>query len=137
MGLNSPIFFWTIFMKNLILILCLILFVSCKSTNESEPKHKIEEVQPTESNARFIVSFISKGSSIDFKSREKLVAYLDSNKIVYNKVSWGREGEMDYCLALSDSNEETKAKLIEEIKTLLESSDLIRYKENTPCRESK
>lgn len=124
-------------MKNLILILCLITFVSCKSANETEAKHKIEEIQPTNNDVRFIVSFISKGSSIDFKSREKFVAFLESNRIVYNKVSWGREGEMDYCLALSDSDEEIQAKFIEEIKTLLEATDLIRYKENTPCRESK
>ncbi len=123
-------------MKNLILILCLIAFASCKSTNETEAKHTIEEIQPTNSEVRFIVSFISKGSSIDFKSREKFVAYLESNNIEYNKVSWGREGEMDYCISISDSDEKTQAKLIEEIKTLLDASDLIRYKENTPCRES-
>lgn len=124
-------------MKNLILTLCLIAFVSCKSANEAEPKHEIEAVKTSVNNTRFIVSFISKASGIDYNSREKLIDYLDSNKIEYNKVSWGREGEIDYCLALSDIDEARQTQLIEEIKALLELSNLIRYKENTSCREQK
>lgn len=124
-------------MKTILLILCLLSVFACKSAKESELKASIESQQTIDGESRFIVSFISKGSSIDFKLRDIFVELLINSNLEYNKVSWGHEGEIDYCLELSDLTDDEQNELIEEIKNLLAPSTLVRYKENTPCRENK
>jgi hypothetical protein len=46
---------------------------------------------------------------------------------------WGREGEIDYCLKLSELNNQQQVKFIADTKEVLKKSKLVRYYENTTC----
>jgi hypothetical protein len=46
---------------------------------------------------------------------------------------WGREGEIDYCLKLSELNNQQQVKFIADTKELLKKSELVRYYENRAC----
>jgi hypothetical protein len=89
---------------------------------------------------RFTVSFISKGAGTDYQIRQKYDAFVtdfetrNKVKIGINKASWGREGEIDYCIEFNDIKKEITEKFIEESKALLKASDRINIGENTNCR---
>jgi hypothetical protein len=89
---------------------------------------------------RFNVSFISIGSGTDSKAKQQfndfITQFNNNNKVTITPeiVSWGREGETDYCLKLNDLNIELQNKFIADTKELLKNSKLIRYKENTVCK---
>ena len=51
-------------------------------------------------------------------------------------VKWGREGETDYCVKLSQLNSDEQAKFISSIKEIIKTSKLVRYSENTTCKKS-
>ena len=57
-------------------------------------------------------------------------------KIEMETVKWGREGETDYCLKLTELNQEEQAQFISDIKELLKTSKLVRFSENTACKKS-
>jgi hypothetical protein len=89
---------------------------------------------------RFTVSFISKGAGTDYQIRQKYDAFVNDFenqnkvKVNINKASWGREGEMDYCIEFGDIKKEIIEKFISESKALLNLSDRINIGENTHCR---
>jgi len=89
---------------------------------------------------QFTVSFISIGAGTDVSAKTAYDTYIENFakqnkvKLIYDKVNWGREGEMDYCFDLSPLKADVKALFIEETKRLLASSKLVRYAENTSCR---
>ena len=124
-------------MRILLLIICTLAVLSCKSTKETDQKVEPATQQVEANNVRFIVSFISIGSGTDQKAKSKLADLLKSLEIEFNTVSWGREGETDYCLKLDDLDSANQVSFIEEVKGLLENSELVRYKENATCREDK
>lgn len=124
-------------MRIILLIICTLTLISCKSTNETDQKVEPTTEQVEANNVRFIVSFISKGSSIDYEAKTSFIGYVESNNIDFDAVSWGREGEIDYCLNLDELEPDKQTSIIEDIKQLLSSSDLVRYKEKSKCREMK
>jgi hypothetical protein len=131
---------------------------SKKTTNNSKPatestaqKVKTESSETAENKTvtpaldekklfRFTVSFISKGAGTDYQIRQKYDAFVtdfeskNKVKIIINKASWGREGEMDYCIEFTNINKEITDKFIAESKALLSASDRINLGENTHCR---
>ena len=82
---------------------------------------------------RLILSFISIGSGIDQTSREKVDAYIAAHgkKPVVNKVSWGREGETDYCFTLKELSTDEQKTFVMDIKKLIVKPDLVQVKENS------
>ena len=79
-------------------------------TNNKIPKPQTEEKkkEAIQENTikNLVVSFYSIGSGIDYKSAEKFEQFLNTftlengSKPVYEKIGWGREGEIDYFIAL-------------------------------------
>ncbi|MFA7327573.1 MAG: hypothetical protein WC121_12960 [Candidatus Kapaibacterium sp.] len=124
-------------MKILLLIICALTLLSCKSTNETDQKVEPTTEQVEAYNVRFIVSFISIGSGIDNKAKSSFVDLLKSKDLEFNSVNWGREGEFDYCLKLDELDSANQVSFIEEVKQLLSGSELVRYKENATCRQDK
>ena len=51
--------------------------------------------------------------------------------------TWGREGETDYCIKLEELSSEIQKIFINETKELLKNSKLIRYSENSMCKQRK
>ncbi len=96
-----------------------------------------------QANYDLIISFYSKGEGIDQKSKDKFDEFLanfeNKNNLQNYKyaVSWGREGEIDYCLNLTRLSAENKEKFIKEAKNLRQDSDLVHLSENAPCSRAR
>jgi len=131
-------------MKKLIPISIFILIViACNSRKIATENNNAKSIVLPDSIYRFNVSFISIGSGTDGKAKQQFNEFItqfnNNNKVTITPeiASWGREGETDYCLKLSDLNSELQNKFIAETKELLKSSKLIRYKENSTCKQNK
>ena len=89
------------------------------------------------------VSFYSIGEGIESAQVEKFEHFLSSFRqksgkgIPSEKVSWGREGERDYCLNLSELSASDKTKFIQDVKEELKSAKLVHFSENSPCKQKR
>lgn len=83
---------------------------------------------------RLVVSFISKGAGIDYKTAESVKSYIESHpkKPAYEVKNYGREGETDYILTLKELNTDEQKLFVDEVKKLISRSDLAMVKENEP-----
>lgn len=134
-------------MQNLIYFFAIIALLACNSTKKTtEGKSENQVTQNTilpDSIYRFTVSFISIGSGTDKNARQQFSQFIDQynekNNVKINAeiTNWGREGEIDYCLKLADLNKQQQDKFIADTKELLKASTLIRYNENSICRNKK
>lgn len=88
-----------------------------------------------ETTIRYVVSFYSIGQGIDGKANDEFVKFLDSyaKKISYTPAHWGREGEIDYCLALTELSAAEQTEFVKKANELLAKSKLVHQKENTKC----
>lgn len=118
-------------MRVFTLVFLSLLILSCKIAKNKEQGN----------NERFVVSFISKGPGTDGKAIDQFKTFITEFekkkevKIPYTTARWGREGEIDFCFKMQDIKSKIQEAFISETKKLLESSDLVRYKENCPCKE--
>lgn len=92
-----------------------------------------------EQNFRLVVSFISKGAGTDGKAHEKFKEFLENYnpKVEFEFTPWGREGEKDYCLKLGELSKENQERFVNEVKTLVGSSDRVFIVENSECRHKR
>lgn len=128
--------------KYTIISLVVLLTFSCHSTKKIE-KNIETTVENTNSdlgnNFRFIVSFYSPGNGIDRKMKQRYEEFLANNypKVIYEKINWGKEGEIDFCFMLNEFDEEKKKEFLESSKEILSNSSRIHMYENTPCKHKK
>lgn len=98
---------------------------------------------PAANNFRVVIEFFSRGEGTDenaFKNIQALVngAEKDFGKtIAIEKYSWGREGEFDYCLRLSELSEAQSSSLVEKIKAEASKSKVTRVSENATSRHKR
>ncbi len=90
-------------------------------------------------NYRLVLEFYSIGAGIDGAAINKFQTFLDNHpkKPIYDKMRWGREGECDYCLKLSELSKKQQGEFVIEVKKLLTSSQLVHIEENKPCKGTK
>ncbi len=136
-------------MKKIILFsLLLFTLIACKhpkkaAVNKPAEQQTSQAVVLPDSIYRFTVSFISIGAGTDHKAKEKfnqfILQFNEKNKvtILVETANWGREGETDYCLKLSELNKQQQDQFIVETKEVLKSSTLVRYTENSMCRHKR
>jgi len=118
---------------------------SASNTNDTSQatdsaSEAIEEVkEAVQERARLIVSFYSPGNGIDNEAHQLFAKeILESNKeIKYSKVSWGREGEVDYCFQLANMTAGEQAVFVDKVMDLLRNSERIHFYENEACRENR
>lgn len=122
----------------------LILVVLSACSSKKGPTDTTEVLEGIEANvsiipSRLIVSFYSPGNGIDHRALALFSAdILSKNEnITYSTVSWGREGERDYCFQLAELSAEEQVAFVEEVNTLLGSVKRVRILENQECRQSK
>ena len=127
------------FLASLISLAC----ISCKSkkeatkTAENSATTAITPAAEAPVVYRLLVSFISKGAGTDSEKRTAFLAYVDGHpsKISYKTITWGREGETDYCFNLSElSGKKDMVAFIESVKKIAASSDRIIVSENAECQ---
>ncbi len=104
-----------------------------KKANPSGP-------DPIVGNYRLTVSFISIGGGIDGKAKAKydnfVLEFAKKNnvKLPHETVTWGREGEVDYCFKLTELDQNKQAEFVKESTGLLTGNKRVIFKEKTTCR---
>jgi hypothetical protein len=131
-------------MKPLIyMLITIVVLIGCKSSNSSMADASIKSAPIATDSYRFNISFISIGSGTDRKAKEQFTKFVsefeerNNTKLSYETVSWGREGEHDYCFKLTELNTKQQEKFITGLKELLKNSTLVRYNENVPCKKKR
>ena len=114
-------------------ITLLIVLLSCKTIKSQQPANSV-------SKHDLIVSFFSVAYGIDHKAKASLDIIIteDTTKgktIIVEKTSWGREGEVDYCIDLQNYSIKDKKEFINRVKVALQPSTLVSVKEDDVCRK--
>jgi len=97
----------------------------------------------SERTTRLVVSFFSICCGIDDKAKEKLDTFIKSyekakrKQLTKSAVSWGREGEIDYCMKLSELSRKEQKRFIAKVRLLLKSSKLVHINENVACQNGR
>ncbi len=111
--------------------------------NESTPvaEEKKKEENQANSIRNLVVSFYSIGSGIDYKSAEKFEQFLNTftlengSKPVYEKIGWGREGEIDFCIVLEGWNYSDATSFVEAAKGNAGTSKNMHFTVNGTCKK--
>lgn len=120
------------FLKSLILIGFYLATMSCKV--------KIENVTETQPKTYLVVSFYSIGMGVNHQAVNAMNNILEDYKktknvdIPVNKIPWGREGEIDYCIDIQSIDEKDQKEFINKVHSLLDGQNWVRIKENAQCR---
>jgi hypothetical protein len=90
-------------------------------------------------NYRIVIAFISKGAGIDGKTMDAVTKFIEEHpkKPALEKYRWGREGEQDFALKLSELSTKEQKTFVEEIQKIAGKSDLVQISENAPCVHKK
>jgi hypothetical protein len=137
-------------MKSKIIFLAFMMATACHCEKKSSgvkpadaPKQQQAATDEVQGLNNLVVSFYSIGSGINHGAANKMENFIEdyikktNTKITYKKLSWGREGETDYCIELAVMNNAQRIKFISSVKNLLHEEKLIHLFENHPCRNMK
>jgi hypothetical protein len=130
------------------------IIVACKTKNKvvtNNAANTISESVPTtatitplpDSLYRFRVSFVSIGTGVDRNAKRQFIQYINefgqkhNITLKYESVSWGKEGEVDYCFKLSEVKQNLQHEFIDGLKNVLKNSTLVRYHEYATCRKTR
>lgn len=90
--------------------------------------------QKVEVNMRLVVSFISRGFGIDHKVKTDFEQWLATKpNVKYEVHPWGKEGELNYCFALSELSTSDQDAFVKEVRQQLVGRDMVFINENTRC----
>lgn len=90
-----------------------------------------------------VVSFYSIGSGIDFnvakEYNQMLNSYTTAEGLLldFDKVSWGREGETDFCIRLNSFSKKEKENFLGKSQEILKKTERVHTKENASCRQKR
>jgi len=126
----------------------LFAFFSCKQSKEAATSDISEPVvaeltQKTDSfpaTSRLVLTFFSPASGVDIKSVNRFEEFIGEYageigiNIDYEKTHWGREGETDFCLELSELDAKQQADFVSKTKILMEKAEHLNIYENSPCK---
>ncbi len=134
-------------MKHLLLFIAFSGLFACSSSKKSIENSSKEIVPNSESLSDSIyslrISFISIGSGTDRKAKQEYEQFIKqfeaSNNvtILLDKATWGKEGEIDFCFNLTGLSNVLQKQFIQETKSKLKDSKLVRIYENTTCKYKK
>ena len=120
------------------MILSFIGFSACKNHEKSTGETQNQNMKQNNIYS-VVVSFISIGQGVDQKAIEQynefIAQFEKENKVKINleKVPWGREGEVDYCIDLSGLDKKIMEKFLTKTDELLSKNNLIKVEKNAPC----
>jgi FAD synthase len=145
-------------MKVLSILLISLTLLSCSCSKKSNPVSEVKSVPPqtghvssssqtsavktdsiADANYRLVVSFYSTGEGAEGQQISKFETFVGEygqkfNKTVaYEKSGYGREGEVSFCLKLSEFSKNEQAKFISDSKDVLKSAKWVHFTENTTC----
>jgi|GEM_PF-828052 len=102
---------------------------------QGTPSGETPGADSAEAIYRLVVSFYSKGEGIDYRAAEKFEAFVLGYKpaVAFEKTSWGREGEIDYCMKLSELSTKEQKQFIDLARIELANTQLVHFNENAKC----
>ena len=126
----------------------LIALSSCKQSKETASINTTNEVikettQKADSfpaTSRLVLTFFSPASGVDIKSVNRFEEFIGEFagekgiNIDYEKTHWGREGETDFCLELTELDPKQQADFVSKTRILMESAEHLNIYENAPCK---
>ena len=136
-------YFKNINMNKFATLVLLTVLISCNSSKTGIRVNTQNNKQEATNLYRYCVSFISIGSGIDGSAKQQFLDFIKdfetkyNIKISYEVVKWGREGETDYCLKLVELKADEQNAFITNSKELLKTATLIRYSENSVCKNKR
>ena len=92
------------------------------------------------SSYSLVVSFYSIGSGIDYNKAQEYDNYLKDfqeqfgDYFSFDRVPWGREGELDYCIQFPTLNKEKAREFVNHTKDLLSNAQHVNVNENAQCK---
>jgi len=114
------------YMKNTIILLSSVLFLSIASC---KTKAKTQTTDSTANEAAktcaATVSFASKGTGIDAASYDSVKALINSKKLKFTEKHFGKEGETELCLPLTELKGSEKTDFINQLKKFENSDKLV------------
>ena len=103
--------------------------IGCKSSQHQQP------VTDEDKKASYdvVLSFFSPGNGIDRKAYQAFTDLIseDSSAFLIEKYTWGREGEMDFCINL---NGNSKDKYLNRLQEIAENSSRTRFCSSCYCK---
>ena len=133
----------------LVLLFAAALSSGCKPkqngvTSTPAPAPTSDEIEAKkQAYNNIVISFYSKGEGVNVKAVETIEDFLKkystkiNQPIPYNKISWGREGEVDFCISLAGLKGEDRRIFVDKTREIVRKFELINFFENHPCRELK
>jgi len=138
-------------LKLLILGGLLLTFAACKQSKETastntgtEAIETIEAISQkpdsVPATSRLVLTFFSPASGVDIKSVNRFEEFIGEYagekgiNIDYEKTHWGREGETDFCLELTELDPKQQADFVSKTRILMESAEHLNIYENAPCK---
>ncbi len=100
-------------------------------------------IQAREWKSRLVVSFYSICCGINRQAQEKFDKFITGyekkrgKRLAKTAIRWGKEGEIDYCLRLSELSPRERKIFIYRVRLLLKRSKLVHINENVPCRSER
>jgi hypothetical protein len=101
------------------------------------------QTQAREQTSRLVVSFYSICCGIDHQAQENLDKFIKRyektkrKQLTKTAVPWGREGEVDYCLKLSELSPREQKRFIAKVRLLLKRSKLVHINEKVACQSER
>jgi hypothetical protein len=123
------------------IILFLSLFMLTLAAQSQKTQKTTTTTEPIK--YRVIVSFASKGSGIDATTVAKFESYLITygkkvkQTITYDKVSWGKGGEVDYCFVLKELSKSKQDDFVKGLQNVIKGSANTSVTENAVCTHKK
>jgi hypothetical protein len=108
-----------------------------------KPKSEIEASSNNESITKLLVSFYSIGAGIDTKTAQAFDNFISAYKtsssklITYERIPWGREGELDYCISFVELGKSEVDQFIDEAKTRIKDCKMVHFKLNGECKRKR
>ncbi len=151
-------------MKNIVYLVLLLCIFACKAKHKISPAasatgqvststqnqavsstsnpmaNKTDSIKKAPDTFRVVVSFISIGAGTDPGALSLLENYLiqfeaaHGKKPEYQRVPWGREGEVDNCFNLHELDNSMQVEFIKGLKSAFSGHDLIQITENMQNR---
>jgi hypothetical protein len=115
------------------------VFVSCDTSKKST-----EAIFSKDTNiCKLNVSFRSIGAGIDRKTHKTFLNYIEQFekeekvKLVYDKIFWGREGEVDYCFQYNSLSQMQIIKFEQQLKEVFVESKSVYSTKDTEKRKGR
>jgi hypothetical protein len=122
-------------MKKIITFLAAALLISggvAAQTKTKGGKKSTQENLAKETKYRLVIEFISKGAGLDQKAHETILKHIEKHPKhpKFDKFTWGREGEVDYCLHLKELTAAEQKTFVAEIEKMIDDKTMVSVKEN-------